>query len=808
MPKVPEVTGLMVDPAGARQGRFEYAPTKSDQTAQKYFADAADKAVTLGARIEREKTVEEEKAKRKAEIEAKKARDEMARARAAELAQRYTLEGKALLTGQGGALLKTGKNVVEGENGMSFSQANSAKLDDLRNSILSEVDDPDVRRYAESSIRSVESTYKGALITHEGTEGYKYIQTMRQNAVNLSADDALADPNPGTIGAWEKQAKGLARFNGQDVNDPYFKATMKRASGEFYVKAVSARLASGDVEGARRLYLTAVEDRGRLSLRQLIDLEAPIREAERLKTATFTGQAVAKQAAANHDPMRALFSAVAGNPKEEAPRTWFDNAGLDYDKLSAQGYGTNPEFTEAVNAELFNKITETAGTTEEAVGVLLFGRERVDSAIELAAKRDKNAGMWQNYLTDDERNRIKSAQTKFRYNAGVGTSVTESEVRRLVDARLPGADEDTKNAAVAVAMEQVNANAIRARQDRENAISDIVGMIDGGGELSDTRMAAYNGVLSMSDRAAIQSLRLRQATGDTTTDPARYAKLMSSPARVAQMSDGDLQLTRAYLGPQEFAMLARYRQQLQGIKDFSQIDTPRDQVKSAVLQWARTADPDLAKNDEDSVTRLENTVDYVYAKVLSVQAEQAGTLSGKGGVKFSSTELRDTVFATLNATFQKPEGVIFRTASRKNISMLERKDISPRLANLMTDMLIQKGVMTPTDGAVVNMVRMISNMPGDAPFAEVVLDPKYKQSVQAVKKTYARAYAKANGVSEDEGMRVADRMSPTAIVRYIIRFELDGDNSYMDVIQDNYRAAAEKINIDFSGDSDLSNFGY
>lgn len=64
MPQVPELKGLMVEPAGARQGRFEYTQTQSDKTAQKYFADAAESAITLGARAMRAEMLEEEKMSR------------------------------------------------------------------------------------------------------------------------------------------------------------------------------------------------------------------------------------------------------------------------------------------------------------------------------------------------------------------------------------------------------------------------------------------------------------------------------------------------------------------------------------------------------------------------------------------------------------------------------------------------------------------------------------------------------------------------------------------------------------------------
>lgn len=124
MPQVPELKGLMVEPAGARQGRFEYTQTQSDKTAQKYFADAAESAITLGARAMRAEMLEEEKMSRlaarerekaelkaererekaelKAEREREKAEDEMNRAQAAGMAQQYALETQELLFGPKG----------------------------------------------------------------------------------------------------------------------------------------------------------------------------------------------------------------------------------------------------------------------------------------------------------------------------------------------------------------------------------------------------------------------------------------------------------------------------------------------------------------------------------------------------------------------------------------------------------------------------------------------------------------------------------------------------------------------------------
>ena len=814
MPQVPELKGLMVEPAGARQGRFEYTQTQSDKTAQKYFADAAESAITLGARAMRAEMLEEEKMSRlaarerekaelkaererekaelKAEREREKAEDEMNRAQAAEMAQQYALRTQELLFGPNGMMRMKGASVVNGVDGQTFSDNAFSKMGDIKDRILGDAKNEVARRYAEALIRSQETNLMTSVIGHEGLESRNYIGALRENAVKLSLEDAQRDPNPESIAAWKGHVVALARFNGADVNDPYFKRTVEQQAGNVYVQALNAKVLAGDIDGATGVYLNAVSDENGLTLAQLNVMETTIKTAERLRTATFVGQDAAKMAYAAHSPSVALYKASAGDPTSEAPLAWFDLAGIDLDEQRRRGYGTDAKYTAAVNANLIDEISKSYGTTEEIFGVLFFGKERVDNAVALAKKNDKNPALWQKYLTEDEQKRIAGAVQQFSYNPNIGLAVTESELRRAVVELLPpGADEETREAALAAAIEAENSRKLRAQADREDAVFALVKMLEGGGDLSDPRMAPYFNALTVEDKTAIRALKMRQATGDDTTDPILYAKLMADPARVAKMTDADLALTRTYLGPREFAIVSRYREQLKNVKDFSQINTPRDRVKSTVMRWARDADPDLLKNEDDSRARLEALVDYTADAVSAYQTERAGALSGSDGVKFSDSELQEAVYSVLSKSYLQHEGSAIHTTSVKNISQLSAKDLPDYLRDIMSAVVTEGSqIQMPTDSAIVNMTRTFITAPGDVKGASRVLDPEYAGKVRAVKLTYARAYASAHGVSEDAAMQVADRMSPTTLVQYMIRFELGGNGAYKSIINDTFSGTA------------------
>lgn len=790
MPKVPELTGLMVAPAGARQGNFQYSQVNPDQTVAKTVADVDDKAnAIMGLRAR-----EEKKAAEKAKAEADKAKKAMDTAKAGDLLFKLGKRVQAYLLSENGPLRTQGVNVVKGVDGQPFSDYHLGQLETFMEELAGEAEgNEEVLSRYRSGAQTILGNAATALYRHEGDQGRAYIVTTQENSVAAAQTDFAAYPTVDKMNVWKAETEKLASLNGLDTKDPNFQRQMSASAGEIFTTSFASRVKNNDLGGAKNIYLAAVES-GTLTLRQKRDAELVLKAAADAEDAAFVGEQIAAEIVAQQDPSRILFGNVYGSAEAKAPARLFTEAGVNYDEVARRGYGKDKSYTAAVNADLVNRISQTTGTTEETVGVVVLGRDRVEQAKAAAEKDLGSASLWMKKITPGEFASVNDAVKKGLYSdAGVMTGSAGNILKRAQEL-LPGRDSAVVAAAATAATDNLATRQARQKQDREVGLATFMDRVDAGGDLNDPSLAAYTNLFSQQDKNTLQLYRERAVTGDQTTDRVYYTKLIGNPWRIKSMSEAELRLQKAYLGPKEYGVLVDQWRRLQNVDDLSKMDTPRDQVATAVKMVLRDVAPKLLGDDEASKMRREALIDSTLLDILAVQRENAGNLSGTGGVKFSSAELYDVVRKRLVNTFKTP-GWTFGSGENKNIAELKRKDLPSPVVNLLTSVAKAQGVVNPSDTMLVNLATSAVTQQQELPGAAEAISDNPRVA-EAARRYYAKQYAAASGASASEAEQASRRMTDTQVISIIVQQAFDGNTEFAGMISDTY---ADEVAGDGSG---------
>lgn len=637
MPQVPEFKGLMVDPAGVRQGRFEYAPTKSDQTAQKYFADAADKAVEFTARQIRAQ---------------KKAHDDMVDARATELANQFYQYGTEITVGKDGALRKLGADVVKPKDGQPFTQTYVNLLTSRADELLSSVDDAEVVKKAREKIDTYGRQFQAQIVSHEGAQSYEYVKAQAAANVDVAANNIrIQGASQSTIGALNASLMHQADVGGLDVNDPTIRAAiradLRTKASKSATESIVGYIDRGDLASAERAYIAAA-NADALTMEDRHNTRTLIKAAKDDRMVNEASGNATMWIAAQRTPGFVASNIAFGDKLASAEN--LDAAGVKV----PEGAESNPALRAMLNAQVVERFTDRYGTTEAALAAITIGPGRMDEAIEAGG-----ASNWMGQLTPSEKAAVTKATKKYDYDVGLKTAPTDTEIRAAIVSANPDMSPRLVEAALNETKARLALEEVRRDTAQSEAANAVLQAYQNGGSYSDIPYSVRTR-LSDSQRAAAKSLFHRDPNQPFYGGSKLYMNLTDNPEALKSMKDADFNLVvRSQTTDEEFAALASRRNYLRGMQAIN-TTVNRDRVSNAVdtygrqmygQAWDKTSDAEMRfkrnKIIDEAVRRSEvmarATVGVGGASkgftddVLQVAVESAfqGRLNVKGGF-FSS----------------------------------------------------------------------------------------------------------------------------------------------------------------------------
>lgn len=641
MPKVPELTGLMVAPAGARQGNFQYSQVNPDQTVAKTVADVGDKANALMGLQARA---------------AKKARDDMIDTRATEAANQFYTVGTEMMVGKEGALRQTGASVVQPQDGVPFSVAWGNKLTQKAEELLSSIDDPEVRKKAQEKMAAYDRQFRAQLYNHEGVEfqDYRVSQTKADVAIKRDAI-RLFGVTKESIGELHGAVLRQAEAEGLNIKDPkvaeaLYADVRTQASGAVKEK-VYGLLDMGDIKGAEAAYTVA-------SVNDALTLE------DRYNTKKIIGEAKDSRVVADASSAATYGIVAARSPGYVAASAAFGSAGVSPELAASLGLevpeaaGRNPELMRSFGAQVLTQLADKYGTIEAGITAAVVGVDRMDQAIEESKDASGNIGDWASKLTPSERAAASRAVNKFTNNAGLRMAPTDTEitaalVRQGVPTRLiPDALEATK---ARLAMEDM-----RKQADQLDAVSQSLGEIANGasyGELS----ASVRFRMTPEQQRAARVLASRDPRKPVVGNSAERMRLENNPELLRDMSDADFAIVvRSWTTDEEYAALASRRNALRGMNSID-TDVNRSDIKAAVDAYGRQKfGPDWDENTPEMKYKRARIYDEAYTRAVEAARQTVGI---GGAAKGQTTEVVDAAVRSTFDTRLNVQGGWFSNAS-------------------------------------------------------------------------------------------------------------------------------------------------
>lgn len=634
MPKVPELTGLMVAPAGARQGNFQYSQVNPDQTVAKTVADVGDKAnaiMGLQARA------------------AKKARDDMIDTRATEAANQFYTVGTEMMVGKDGALRQTGASVVQPQDGVPFSVAWGNKLTQKAEELLSSIDDPEVRKKAQEKMAAYDRQFRAQLYNHEGAEFQDYRVSQTKADVTIKRDAIrLFGVTKESIGDLHGAVLRQAEAEGLNIKDPkvaeaLYADVRTQASGAVKEK-VYGLLDMGDIKGAEAVYTVA-------SVNDALTLE------DRYNTKKIIGEAKDSRVVADASSAATYGIVTARSPGHVAASAAFGSAGVSPELAASLGLevpeaaGKNPELMRSFGAQVLTQLADKYGTIEAGITAAVVGVDRMDQAIEESKDASGAIGDWASKLTPSERAAASRAVNKFTNNAGLRMAPTDTEImasltRQGVPTRLlPDAVEATK---ARLAMEDM-----RKQAEQLNAVNQTLDYISQGLSYPEIPASIRFRMTPEQQRAA-RVLASRDPRKPVVGNSAERMRLENNPELLRDMSDADFALTvRSWTTDEEYAALSARRNALRGMDS---IDTSvnRSDVQHAVDAYARA----IYKDWDDNTPEAKYRRTRVYDEAIRRATETARQNVGVGGAEKGLTpdKLDVVVRGTFDSRLTVPGG--------------------------------------------------------------------------------------------------------------------------------------------------------
>lgn len=608
MAKVPELNGLMVAPAGARQGRFEYSQVKSDPTVPNTLKNVADQGAAIVGMYTKE---------------AKKAQEDMLDARATELANRFYTAGTELTVGKNGALRQTGAAVVQPQDGVPFSAAYGNRLNQERDAVLFGITDPELRKRTEKLIAPMYKTFEMQIISHEGAESKEYMVTQAKVGVSVATEGIrLNGATSEGIAQLHEASLRLASVTGMDTKDPNVRKavlaeTRSAASGAVKEKVYSL-LDRNDISGAEASFVAA-------SAQDALTLE------DRYTLQKMIGEAKDVAAIAN-GASRATYDIVAArSPGHVAAQAAFGSSGVPSELAAAvgveipEGAEGNASLMSSVGASVIERLADEYGTVEAAVTASVIGKARMDQVI-----AEGGASGWAEKLTPAEKSAATRAIKKLETNTGVRMAPTETEIRAALEpwvpARLMG---DAVDAVKAQLAEEDQ----RKQVTQYQAATTALGVLEQGGSYQDIPPSVRWNLTPEQQRAA-RILATRDPSKPQPGNSAEFMRLNNNPELLRDMTDADFEIVvRSWATDAEFAALASRRNALRGMKTIN-TDVNRSDIEAAVDAYGRQKfGPDWDANTPEMRYKRARIYDEAYARAV----EAARQTVGRGGATKGQT---------------------------------------------------------------------------------------------------------------------------------------------------------------------------
>lgn len=611
MPKVPELNGLMVAPAGARQGNFQYSQVNPDQTVSKALADVDEKAFALMG------------------LQAKKARDDMIDARATEFANQYFRFGTELTVGKDGALRQTGAAVIQPKDGIPFTVAYGEKLDQRESEILAGISDPELRKKTEDKIRTMSKSFMAQLINHEGAENHNYIVSQAKAGVVVDTERLRAEGvTKDGLARLRGSVLRRATVEGLNTKDPVIAeaaVTEARALASGAVKEqIYGQLDRGDIAGAERAYAVASSEDA-LTLDDRVTMQKLIGGAKDARLiSSAAGQArydITTSRSPSHVAAAAVFG-TSGLPEELAA------------ELGVQvppGASGNSMLARSAQAKALTVLADRFGSMEAAITAATIGVDRMEQAI-----AEGGAGGWAEALTPTERGQATRAVNKYSRDVGLRMAPTEAEIMAALAGRVPDrlmadAVEEVKSG---LAMEDM-----RRQAEQLNAVNQAVDLISQGVGFDGLPASVRFGMTPEQQRAA-RVLASRDPRKPVVGNSAERMRLENNPELLRDMSDADFAIVvRSWTTDEEYAALAARRNALLGMNNVN-TDVNRSDVTYAADAYGRRKYEDW----DDSTPEAKYRRARVHDEAIRRAGEAARQNVGVGGAtKGLTPEVIDTV---------------------------------------------------------------------------------------------------------------------------------------------------------------------
>lgn len=620
MAKVPELNGLMVAPAGARQGRFEYSQVKSDPTAPNALKNLAEKSSALVGLHMRE---------------SKKARDDMLDARATELANRFYTAGTEMTVGKNGALRQTGVTVVQPQDGVPFSAAFSNRLDQERDAVLFDITDPELRKRTEKLIAPMYRSFQAQVISHEGAESKEYMVTQAKVGVSVATEGIrLNGATSEGIAQLHEASLRLASVTGMDTKDPNVRKavlaeTRSAASGAVKEKVYSF-LDRNDIPGAEASFVAA-SAQDALTLEDRYTLQKMIGEAKDVAT-------IANGAS------RATYDIVAArSPGHVAAQAAFGPSGVPSELAAAvgveipEGAADNASLMGSVGASVIERLADEYGSVEAAVTAGVIGKDRMDQAI-----AEGGASGWTEKLTPTEKSAATRAIKKLETNTGLRMAPTETEIRAALEPWVPPR---LMGDAVDAVKARLAEEDLRNQATQYQAATETLSVLEQGGAYPEVPPSVRRNLTPEQQRAA-RVLASRDPRKPVVGNSAERMRLENNPELLRDMSDADFAIVvRSWTTDEEYAALASRRNALRGMNSID-TDVNRSDIKAAVDAYGRQKfGPDWDENTPEMKYKRARIYDEAYTRAV----EAAKQTVGLGGAAKGQTP--EVVDAAVRSTF-------------------------------------------------------------------------------------------------------------------------------------------------------------
>lgn len=627
---------------------------------------------------------------------------------------------------QNGYLQLKGKDALNRPNGMALPEEYGEKLQASMDNISGQLSNPMQQRMFHERAADVMTQFQQGVQSHLLQQHTDYGISTLQGATALAQQTApqLATTDPvayrQNIDIIKASTAGLQKFTGASADE--ILAKQNELVGGTHVDAINNALQNNNVDGATKIYNQALSA-GELTGKDVLTAQPAIYEHKE-------NQAVMQGVGASLTHFQSQFMPTEMD-RGNAAVAKQESGGRDYNtdgtpvtsakgaKYAMQvmpataadpGYGIKPAASDTpeeynrVGKELLGAMMKKYGNPQQAFAAYNAGTEPVDAALATAkafAATPANKGQppldWKTLLPAETQDYI----TKVNGSYETGSSLPQPPLKsQFIASAISSMSDEMQNRPTAVskmtemAGQKYDMMVASRKEQADQALTVAQQQLNqNGGSYTTLPQDTKDNLVRYDASKVDDAMKYAKgiAQGENNTDPAAYAKFVTNPETMKNMTDADWQQQRTSLSMSDFEKLSKVRASwISGKAQDSPDNINQEALNNSLNPSLRAIgiNPTSHFNSSDTMKQIGNMQVY-FSDMILRQQQQLGR-------KMTPKEIDDTVHKQFAAQGPASTGFFGGDNTPKQMEMTPDQIPKPELAAL-TSAFATRGNKAPTD---------------------------------------------------------------------------------------------------------------